>query len=226
MLKAVIFDMDGVLIDSEPVHMEAYIRLMKELNIPYEQSYYSQFIGSTDVYMWEKVIRDFSLSYTIEELKEMSNRYVSDINADKGYPEVPKVATVIKKLKLENIKLAIASSSNIERIHYVLDCMKLNDVFDVIVSGVEVEKPKPEPDTFLKAAQMLGVQPKDCLVIEDSLNGMKAAKAADMVCLGFENFDSKMGEINMEYADYIIQGFEDVDKRFLDMVYCHTKGEP
>ncbi len=73
---------------------------------------------------------------------------------------------------------------------------------------------------------MLQVLPSECLVIEDSWNGMKAAKAAGMVCLGYENPESGMSRQNMEYADYIVQGFEDVDLKFLEMVYSHAMGEP
>lgn len=226
MLKAVIFDMDGVMIDSEPVHLEANKRLMKDLNLHFNPSYYAQFVGSTTDHMWDKMIHDFNLSQTPEELMALSDRYVKEINGDAGYPEIPGVSTLIKQLSGETIKLAVASSSGVGRIRYVLECMGLQSAFDSIVSGTQVEKPKPEPDTFLKAAELLRVKPSECLVIEDSWNGMKAAKAAGMVCLGYENPEAVMGRQNVEYADYIVQGFEDVDIKFLEMVYSHVSGEP
>ncbi len=226
MLKAVIFDMDGVMIDSEPVHQEANKRVMEELGLLFEESYYAQFVGSTTDYMWDKMIHDFSLSQTPEQLMEMSNRHVTEINGEDGYPEIPEVSQLIRKLSNENLKLAVASSSGRTRIQYILDCMKLQTEFNEIVSGIEVKNPKPAPDTFLKAAELLQVEPSECLVIEDSWNGMKAAKAAGMVCLGYENPESIMDRQNMEYADYIVQGFEDIDKKFLEMVYSHTSGEP
>ncbi len=226
MLKAVIFDMDGVMIDSEPVHLEANKRLMEDLNLNFNPSYYTQFVGSTTDHMWHKMIHDFNLSQTPEELMALSDGYVKEINGDAGYPEIPGVSTLIKHLSGENIKLAVASSSGVGRIHYVLDCMGLQSTFDSIVSGTQVEKPKPEPDTFLKAAELLQVKPSECLVIEDSWNGMKAAKAAGMVCLGYENPEAVMDRQNMEYADYIVQGFQDVDIKFLEMVYSHVSGEP
>lgn len=229
MLKAIIFDMDGVLIDSEPVHKEANRRLMEVLGLSFDEQYYAQFVGSTVTYMWDKMIRDFGITRTPDELMAMSDGYVKEINGTAGYPEIPGVADLIHLLaeqKRNGLKLAVASSSQMSRITYVLDCMGIADAFDGIVSGILVEHPKPAPDTFLKAAELLGVLPEECLVIEDSWNGMKAAKAAGMVCVGFENPEIPMEEHNMEYADYVIQGFEELDFRFFDMIYCHRRNEP
>lgn len=230
MLKAIIFDMDGVLIDSEPVHKQANAMLMEALGLPFDEQYYAQFVGSTTTYMWDKMIRDFSITHTPDELMAMSDGYVKEINGAAGYPEIPAVGDLIRglvKMKAQkDLKLAVASSSQMSRITYVLECMGLSDAFDGIVSGIQVAHPKPAPDTFLKAAELLGVSPQECLVIEDSWNGMKAAKAAGMVCVGFENPLIPMEEQNMEYADYVIQGFADIDFRFLDMIYCHQMDEP
>lgn len=224
MLKAVIFDMDGVLIDSEPVHMEAFKMLMNTLNIKFDREYYLQFVGSTTDYMWAKVIKDFNLSLTDEDLMDMSDEFVREINGSMGYPIMKGAKELINNISAAGIKLAVASSSGINRIEETVKKLGVYEKFDVLVSGKTVKNPKPAPDTFLRAAELLSVLPEECLVIEDSLNGMKAAKNANMVCVMYENLS--MGKVDTSYADYIIQGFEELDAKYFEMIYCHKKGEP
>ena len=224
MLKAVIFDMDGVLIDSEPVHMEAFKRLMESLSIEFDKDYYLQFIGSTTDYMWEKVIKDYNLKLTDKDLMKLSDIFVSEINGEAGYPIMKGAAELINKISSAGIKLAVASSSGIERIEDTVRKLGVYEKFDALVSGKTVQNPKPAPDTFLKAAELLKVSPAECIVIEDSLNGMKAAKHAGMVCVMYENLS--MGQVDSSYADYVVQGFEELDAKYFEMIYCHKKGEP
>ena len=224
MLKAIIFDMDGVLIDSEPVHMEAFKMLMDSLSIEFDKEYYLQFVGSTTDYMWDKVIRDFNLNLTNKELMNMSDKFFQEINGDTGYPIMKGVAELIDNISNTGIKLAVASSSGIERIEETVRKLGVYEKFDILVSGKTVKNQKPAPDTFLNAAELLQVSTDECIVIEDSLNGMKAAKNADMVCVMYENLS--MGKVDTSYADYIIQGFEELDAKYFEMIYCHKKGEP
>ena len=224
MLKAIIFDMDGVLIDSEPVHLEAHKRLMKKLRLPFSEQYHSQFVGSTTDNMWKIMRRDFNITFSDDELMKISDEFIKEINGPDGYPVMAGAAVLIKKLSKAGLKLAVASSSGIERIEKSIEKLGANGLFDVVVSGINVAHPKPAPDTFLEAAEKLGVLPSECIVIEDSLNGMKAAKNAEMICVMYEN--TNIGEVSNEFADYILQGFEDVDENFFKMVYAHTVGEP
>lgn len=225
MLKAVIFDMDGVMIDSEPVHMEAFKRLMQDLEIPFERPYYLQFIGSTTNHMWTKLIQDYHLDISKDELMRRSDEYVHQINGDAGYPVMEGVTLLIRKLHDAGIRLAVASSSGMKRLEATLEKMQVKECFDGIVSGTQVKNPKPAPDTFLAAAAVLGVEPQECIVIEDSLNGMKAAKAAGMICVMFEN-ESLGIKVDSSFSDYIIQGFEELDAAYFEMIYAHAGGEP
>ena len=90
---------------------------------------------------------------------------------------------------------------------------------------MEVANPKPAPDTFLTAAALLNVAPSECIVVEDSLNGMKAAKNAGMVCVMYEN-SNPLFPVDTSYADYIVQGYEELDADYFRMIYAHTGGEP
>lgn len=224
MLKAIIFDMDGVLIDSEPVHLEAFRRLMDSLSIPFDKEYYLQFIGSTTEHMWNKVITDYKITLSKDELVVKSNNFVKEINGEAGYPVMRGAAELIQRLSCAGVKLAVASSSGMDRIENTLDKLGVRGFFDGVVSGLQVKNPKPAPDTFLEAARLLNVCADECIVIEDSLNGMKAAKNAGMICVMYENLS--IGAVDSTYADYIIQGFEDLDKKFFEMIYAHGKGEP
>jgi len=132
---------------------------------------------------------------------------------------VPFSGEFVKRLN-GKVKLAIASSSSIASIERNMEQLGLRKYFDKVVSGVTVDKPKPAPDVFLKAAEELGVKPEECLVIEDSCNGVKAAKAAGMACIGYVNPNS--GEQDLSEADCLLLGFEEAGFDFVEKVYNHT----
>ena len=224
MLKAIIFDMDGVIVDSEPVHMRAFEVLLKSLGKKFDKLYYYQFIGSTTDYMWDKVIEDYKLNFSKDMLMDMSNTIVRQLNGKKGYPIMPFVAELIIKLHGAGIKLAVASSSGMERIEATLNDMGVSDCFDTLVSGMDVKNPKPAPDTFTVAAKKLGVEPSECIVIEDSFKGIVAAKNANMTCVMYES-DNGLPKPDQKLADFVVQSYEDLDEKFFQMVYAHTHGE-
>lgn len=223
MLKAIIFDMDGVLIDSEPVHYQANKQLMEQMGYKISYEYYKQFIGSTCTRMWKTIIKDYELDKTVEWLLVESDKICDDIIREKGYPPVKGSVKLVRELVQAGYVLAVASSSKPERINKNVTSLGIQECFKKLVSGEKVENPKPAPDVFLKAAREIGVQPSDCVVIEDSDNGVSAAKAAGMVCIGYANPGS--GEQSLNRADYIVESLENIDSFFVNMVYCHTKGE-
>lgn len=224
MLKAVIFDMDGVLIDSEPIHYQANKEIMSEFGFELPYEYYKHFIGSTLTYMWDTLKKKHGIINPIPELNHMSESRSKEITDRDGYIKIDGANELVKMFKENGMKLAVASSSAQNIIEEVINGIELNDCFTKLVSGNSVKNPKPAPDVFLKAAAELGVEPSKCLVIEDSANGVNAAKAAGMTCVGFINPNS--GNQDLSNADYLVESFVNLDMSFFEMVHCHNEGTP
>ncbi len=226
MLKAVIFDMDGVLVDSEPVHFAANYKMLKDkfgIELQYED--YRQYIGSTIEKIWKFFREKYKLlNYSWSELMDMAEKVLAEMVEKNGYPEIKGVVDLVKNLKKEGYLLAVASSSPMSKIDRNLKQLGLYDVFDKKISGMELENPKPSPDIFQKAANLLSVKESECIVIEDSKNGVLAAKAAGMACLGFVNPNS--GNQDLSKADYLFEDFLSIDESFIRMVHNHCFNEP
>lgn len=211
MIKAVIFDMDGVIIDSEPFHYKVfkeYIRSKFDLTISDEE--YSTFIGTTNQYIFATLQEKYKflgdIATFIQEYEEKCLHYLLSTTTERP---IKGVDVLVKNIHQNKIKLALASSSPKKVIDIVLDMFKLEQFFDVKVSGQEVANSKPAPDIFLRAAELLELFPEDCLVFEDSRNGVAAAKAAGMKCIGYYNPNS--GNQDLSRADHIIESFAEVD---------------
>lgn len=225
MLKGVIFDMDGVLVNSEPMHYEAFKRMLEEVNLSdLSYEYFMPFIGSTNATIYEALRQDYGISWSDACMDEKLHHYNRVIIEEQGYQRIAGVEELVKDLKQYGFKLAVASSSPVESIEDVTTSLGIKPYFEYLVSGETVANPKPAPDVFLKAAQKMGLEPSECLVIEDSCNGVKAAKAAGIPCIGFLNSDS--GKQDLREAAMLVEGFEEVDTSFIVEVYRRAVGEP
>jgi beta-phosphoglucomutase family hydrolase len=209
MLKAVIFDMDGVIIDSEPIHFKFEQSTFAKLDIIVDESYHNSFIGTTSNYMWQSLKDKFALSQSVEELVSISRSgFLTFLKSLNNIELISGTGSLIKELYNSNIKLAVASSSPMEMIDYIVDTLEVDKYFSALVSGDYVNRSKPNPDIFLYAAEKLGVRADECIVIEDSHNGVKAAKAAGMKCIGYRNLNS--GNQDISCADIIIDNFSEL----------------
>lgn len=224
MLKAIIFDMDGVIIDSEPLHARANIQAMKKFGLDITMEYVSQFIGNTILYMCETIRNDFGLELSSKELSAEIAKQIDLLHEIEGYTPVPYVKELIQDLHRHGLKLAIASSSTPELIKRIADIFELTPYFDCLVSGLSVPNSKPAPDIFLKACEELKVSPDEAIIIEDSMNGVLAATRANITAIGLQNPNS--GNQDLSKAYMIVESFEEIDSDFISRAYCHSHNLP
>lgn len=212
-MKTVIFDMDGVLVDSEPLHLEINMLVLQELNISISEDYFKSFVGRSNEYVWNKVIEQFNLSLNVDELYQRQLKINKKLVKERGYIPIPYVKELIIDLKNHGMLLAVASSSPKEYILDVTSQLGIQQYFDVLVSAQEVNKCKPAPDVFIRAYEKLNVKPKECMIFEDSTFGVQAAKAANVRCIGFINENSFNQDVSN--ADFQIESFKEVNYEYL-----------
>ena len=224
MFKSVIFDMDGVLVNTEPIHYRMYQEFFKEegIDLPYE--IYAPCIGSTVQYLRGILMDAYHIDIRDPKNWARIKAHEEAIIEKEGYGEIAGIREFITDLHDKGIKLAVASSSFYELIVKTTKAIGIYEYFDKIVSGADVAHPKPAPDVFFKAMEELGVKPEECVIVEDSSNGVRAAKASGAACIGFYNPDS--GNQDLSLADIIVEGFEEVDSAFAKKVHHRAFGIP
>lgn len=207
MIQAVIFDMDGVLIDSEGVYLDYQLEFARTKNpaVTMEQLY--PMVGATKKDSWEVVERAVNNGQTWEELRSEFRK--KDIYEEIDYRKLyRKEATeVLNTLKSEGYKLALASSTHLELVERVLVENGIRDLFETVVSGNQFKKSKPDPEIYLHTASCLGVEPKECLAVEDSTIGITAAHRAGMKIAAI--IDERYG-FDQSLADYRLPRVKDV----------------
>ena len=187
-LKCVIFDMDGVIIDSEPLHKKAYYETFEFVGVDVTKELYDSLTGSSTLNAFQKLVKHFNLNNNPEDLvKEKRKRYVNYFENDPNLQLVNGVEHIIKYFYDKGITLILASSSAMVNINRVFDRFNLHQYFKAKISGADLKASKPHPEIFEKAA-ILGDFPKEnCFVIEDSDNGIKAANDAGIFVFGYKN---------------------------------------
>lgn len=207
MIETVIFDLDGVIIDSEPYHFLIEKQLFKEFGAEITDDEHLSFVGTSSNDMWHKIKVKTDIKYSIEELVNISDEnFLLYLDKIKDIKPISGVDELILDLYKSEYQLLIASSSSRKIINSVLQKLNLSKYFSFIVSGAELIHSKPNPEIFHEASKLSNTKPERCLVIEDSENGVKAAKSAKMNCVAYRNLNS--GNQNLSLADLVINDFK------------------
>lgn len=206
-IEAVIFDMDGVLVDSEPIYFEIERASFAHFGAYPDELEHHGYVGVTLETMWQRVLEKHQLNFSLEEVLAYHKNNVMEImSSHNQLKPMPHLESWLDWLKNKQVPVAVASSSPKVLIELIMDKTGLGRYFNIKVSGEEVPHGKPAPDIFLHAAELLGIKPSACVVIEDSRNGVKAAKSAGMRCIGYNNPGS--GSQDLSLADLSITGYE------------------
>lgn len=201
--------MDGVIIDSEPVHMNIEKQLYRELDLHISKEEHQTFVGTSTLEMWTALIEKYNLQASAVEISEMKHdRYMHWLESADRLPIIDGVRELIIHLHQYGKILCLASSSSGQEIDCVLKKLRLQSYFSFRVSGADLPCSKPDPMIFLKAASLAQTLPDRCCVIEDSRNGVAAAKAAGMFCIGYQNPGS--GNQDLSSADRVIDVFNQI----------------
>jgi beta-phosphoglucomutase family hydrolase len=213
MVKGMIFDMDGVISDTQELHATVESGILKKFGIEIPPDEITRrFAGVKTKEFLNELLRTQAKGYDMDDL--MKEKWETMAKLSRGsVNEIPGAAGLIKMLHKNGFPLAVASASDIKYVESVLIKLDVKDYFSTIIGGDMVSKGKPDPEIFLLAAQRLNVPPEYCLVIEDGTNGMEAARAGGMKCIGLvtdlkkkyptENLVTRLSEITVEYINRI-----------------------
>lgn len=208
MLKAVLFDMDGVIVDTEPLHNKAYHQMFKEVNIAVDNSMYASFTGQSTINICRRLVDHFNLEETPEHLVSLKRKYYKHFFDHDELTLIDGVLDLIKDYYKNNLKLVVASSASMPGIIQIFERFDLNQYFSAKFSGADLKESKPHPELFLKAAAFTGFNTSECMVIEDSTNGIKAANAAGIFCVGFKSLHSSHQDYTL--ADKVVVSFDEI----------------
>ncbi|CAM4118315.1 beta-phosphoglucomutase [Gillisia hiemivivida] len=210
-IKGVIFDLDGVIVDTAKFHFLAWKKLANDLGFDFTELQNEELKGVSRVRSLEKILKWGNTSLSEDEFKEkMAEKndnylsYITNLNSKDILPGVPKI---INFLSEQNIPISLGSASKNAR--PILKKTGLMEKFQAIVDGNDVSKAKPDPEVFLIAAEKIGVAQENCLVFEDSVAGVQAANIAEMLSIGIGDKDVLHG------ADYVFSSFEEIEIDFI-----------
>jgi beta-phosphoglucomutase len=185
-IKACIFDLDGVIVDTAHYHFLAWKKLADQLGIPFDEKENERLKGVSRMHSLDIILSLGNMKMDDKKKEMLADRkngwFVDYVNTMKPEEIFPGVKDLLKKIRKKGLKIALASSS--KNAPAVIELLRIGKEFDAVVDGTMVVHSKPDPEIFLLAASMLNVAPKDCLVFEDAEAGVEAAVRAGMKCIG------------------------------------------
>jgi HAD superfamily hydrolase (TIGR01509 family) len=213
MIKGVLFDMDGVLIDSEEFICKAAIEMFREYGISVIEDDFKPFVGMGENKYLGGVAEKYNLEFNIKDAKTRTYKIYESITEGQLDP-LPGALEFIEYCRRKNLKLALATSADRIKMEINLKAMGLSAVsFNSTINGLEVERKKPFPDIYVKASESLGLKPDQCLVVEDAVSGVRAARAAGCRCLAVTtSFNRKA----LSEADWICNSLLNVPEEALN----------
>ena len=209
--KGFIFDLDGVIVDTAKYHFLAWKKLANSIDVDFTETQNEELKGVSRIKSLEKILEWGNRTISDEDFNQLMTsknddylEFVNNMNEEEILPDVPKVLSFLKEMK-QPISLGSASKNA----SVILKKVKLINHFDAIVDGNDVVKGKPNPEVFLKAAKLLKVNAKDCVVFEDSVAGIQAANRASMISIG-------IGESEvLKEANYVFRDFTEISTKFI-----------
>ncbi|TCI92750.1 HAD family hydrolase [Tenacibaculum sp. M341] len=206
-IKCVIFDMDGVIIDSEQLHKKAYFETFESLGVDVSEDLYSSLTGSSTLNAFQKLVSHFNLNQNPEDLVlDKRRRYVNFFENDPNLKLINGVEDIIRYFYEKGYTLILASSSAMVNINRVFNRFNLHQYFKAKISGADLKASKPHPEIFEKAADLGEANRDECIVIEDSDNGIKAANDANIFVVGYNNplvTNQTLKNADMVISDYV-----------------------
>lgn len=213
MINGIIFDMDGVISDTQKLHSKVECELLKRYGVDITpEEITKKYSGVRTKDFFSALLNQQDKKYDLDKLMEQKWIKMKELSAE-SVDAIPGAVEVIKMLHKIKLPLAVASSSNLNYVQSVLDTLGVTNYFTAIIGGDMVRKGKPDPEIFLLAASKIKIQPEQCLVIEDGISGMEAARAGNMKCIGLiqnkelgyptPNLIFSLSEITLDYLKQI-----------------------
>ena len=206
-----IFDMDGVLADTGPIHFESWVKMAKEIGHEFTKELFEETFGQQSIPITRNLVGEDIDIKLVRKWANLKEKYYREMIKDNIEP-LPGVINLLKNLKKNGFKLAVGSSGPPENVKLILNSLKIKPFFNVIITAAQVRHGKPDPEVFLIVAKKLKVKPQNCIVIEDAPVGIKAAKKAGMksIAITTTHNEKELFEANLIVNDLTNVNLDDI----------------